>query len=724
MTSDYQPLFENTATITSTPPTTNNNSNYYNTPVNSGFSFDTQYTESLFDNQQQQQQLHQQQQSIQQLQPAPAAPPPQQQLQQQQQQQQQPESIQLNDEIFFTLLDQNQSQQQQLQQQLQQSIGQSIDYSQVQMQPQQQPQSSMKVDTSTSSKTLSNMSSSNSLSNYFTTPNTSASSSSSSSFSSSSSNINVTTPKVSSTPYFARQARQNSTSIPIDQLTLLSLRTPSTSSNSTSIQPQAQQQQQQQQQQAVALQSISQPNFEDAVASPDLVDVVNSLDPNSVAAAAAAAEATIAAMSPLQYEEPTINPKQLFTDNKLNTSISSPSLSTLFMNTNYQLPTQLPPSNSNNAGSTLVSPLQSSPPQFQPQQQSQQLVSPQMTQFPQNTLPPQKFLPQHSRSISTPHFDFGLISPDHDLSPLISNWMNNNPSSTTSTSTSEFVTSPRSSGFNTSSTATTPIISGTGTTKKHSRSYSVNVNHSQHAQQHHLPHHHHSMINLKGINRRNSAGAALQQAAVASQSVTQLQAYGLGIVMDENNNDNESSIGVNGVKNKRRKSQGNVLELGTSLQSGQISPTNTSNGGAEVQPDGKSSNGESAPTASTTTSNGKKSSTSSSSSSGSSGANSNSNGSFPCAECDKQFKRSEHLKRHIRSVHSNIRPFHCKYCEKKFSRSDNLAQHLKTHYRVDSEGNACVVLNPAGMKMKKGKKSAGGANATVNATTSGIIRSE
>ncbi|SCW02458.1 LAFE_0F06876g1_1 [Lachancea fermentati] len=52
---------------------------------------------------------------------------------------------------------------------------------------------------------------------------------------------------------------------------------------------------------------------------------------------------------------------------------------------------------------------------------------------------------------------------------------------------------------------------------------------------------------------------------------------------------------------------------------------------------------------------------------------------FKCQECTKAFRRSEHLKRHIRSVHSSERPFHCSYCDKKFSRSDNLSQHLKTH---------------------------------------------
>ncbi|CAI4035516.1 hypothetical protein SMKI_13G1650 [Saccharomyces mikatae IFO 1815] len=52
---------------------------------------------------------------------------------------------------------------------------------------------------------------------------------------------------------------------------------------------------------------------------------------------------------------------------------------------------------------------------------------------------------------------------------------------------------------------------------------------------------------------------------------------------------------------------------------------------------------------------------------------------FHCHICPKSFKRSEHLKRHVRSVHSNERPFACHICEKKFSRSDNLSQHIKTH---------------------------------------------
>ncbi|CCF56514.1 hypothetical protein KAFR_0B02160 [Kazachstania africana CBS 2517] len=52
---------------------------------------------------------------------------------------------------------------------------------------------------------------------------------------------------------------------------------------------------------------------------------------------------------------------------------------------------------------------------------------------------------------------------------------------------------------------------------------------------------------------------------------------------------------------------------------------------------------------------------------------------FSCEYCDRRFKRQEHLKRHIRSLHICEKPFHCHICDKHFSRSDNLNQHIKTH---------------------------------------------
>ncbi|KAI8082734.1 uncharacterized protein BX664DRAFT_237566, partial [Halteromyces radiatus] len=56
---------------------------------------------------------------------------------------------------------------------------------------------------------------------------------------------------------------------------------------------------------------------------------------------------------------------------------------------------------------------------------------------------------------------------------------------------------------------------------------------------------------------------------------------------------------------------------------------------------------------------------------------------FECTEddCGKVFKRSEHLKRHVRSIHTREKPFECPYqaCCKRFSRSDNLNQHIRIH---------------------------------------------
>jgi len=49
--------------------------------------------------------------------------------------------------------------------------------------------------------------------------------------------------------------------------------------------------------------------------------------------------------------------------------------------------------------------------------------------------------------------------------------------------------------------------------------------------------------------------------------------------------------------------------------------------------------------------------------------------------CGKCFARGEHLKRHVRSIHTNEKPHKCPHpsCGKEFSRHDNLCQHMRVH---------------------------------------------
>ncbi|RUS91968.1 hypothetical protein EGW08_000181 [Elysia chlorotica] len=52
--------------------------------------------------------------------------------------------------------------------------------------------------------------------------------------------------------------------------------------------------------------------------------------------------------------------------------------------------------------------------------------------------------------------------------------------------------------------------------------------------------------------------------------------------------------------------------------------------------------------------------------------------SFKCVVCDTMFTTSGSLKRHM-STHSEVRPFMCPYCQKTFKTSVNCKKHMKTH---------------------------------------------
>ncbi|KAG2731373.1 hypothetical protein G9P44_005789 [Scheffersomyces stipitis] len=544
-------------------------------------------------------------------------------------------------------------------------------------------------------------------------------SSSSSSFSSSSSNSMVpsaaaTTPTISETSVFTattpsihaanaaqfsaqvvtpqytinRQLRHNSTSVPVDQLTSLSLKSLSTPTSATGL--------------GLGLQSLpqnqqlqQQPQSARKSPSPDYYYTSN--------------------VSPVIDETPeerTINPRQLFTSSsKIPTSMSSPTLSTLFSsytnnnNGNSSISNNNSNNSNNNTSNNAVSMNGISA------TLSSQKVPPQNRLFSSNipnlaNSATSNVANSNGTPLATNRSDLQLdFKMNDECYNAITYWLNNTLSSTARDDLSNVDMN------NLDDVAAKIMVNPTGIIKGNIQNFSKNRSHS------------YSATSNNGMyRRRNSVQSptVLESFPQSSSSDIQMQKLQQSQQITQQMIDTYSA----GQKKKRRKSSvsydstinvnvgtmnsvnNTVLRSSPTQGSPNISPT-TSN---VLFAPGSSVKLESVPDLeprrARKSSPAKENSDSPTAAAGTSPEKSkavaagvpmtpNNNGAFSCTECDKQFKRSEHLKRHIRSVHSNIRPFHCKYCEKKFSRSDNLAQHLKTHYRVDSEGNTNIIYgNP------------------------------
>ncbi|KAI5969276.1 MSN4 [Candida margitis] len=620
--------------------------------------------------------------------------------------------------------------------------------------------------------------STNSLNQYFATPNSSISSASSSSSTSNafaagsasdfnkqitggnvdSSGANLPkTPILSQDPlHTTTRVRQHSSTIPIDQLTSLTLRTPSTSSQSgpsrkrslSSI-DKAQKQQQQQHQLVNLLPSDFNQQMKVENGLPFSTDPASSLinlDANTIAFSAATAAAVCADSvgdfyttssgyenkGSFDQQQGTINPRQLFTTG-LTTSFSSPSLSSVF-------------------GLKKSSNLQHHQPQNSVPPPQQHLTESPMSQNmlqdmpPMNQLEPLAFPSLHNRSLSTPQVDFRTNGDPQRAGDLFGNSSDNNGVNLVSADLdiSESLKptyvnrnnglSNGSIGKNRSYSYTNGMHSSKGHTRRNSLQTVSKGKQFAGASPQQQSHFAQAVSQqLDELKEQQQSGKGKQQSYIGQVASLQLSPATEPATFDKIKEDETVSIAqpTQQMKKRRKSSvtkssvQAQQLlikeQLDKSLEGHQeqvlqnnkstsksVSPTNSNQLDPKVtkHSDGKSNRKGGGVVAKAKNSTNDSTNLQNLDPKGllTAPVVQNENGCFPCSECDKQFKRTEHLKRHIRSVHSNIRPYHCHYCERKFSRSDNLAQHIKTHYKIDGSGNTNIVYGDVSNLNRRDKK--------------------
>lgn len=63
---------------------------------------------------------------------------------------------------------------------------------------------------------------------------------------------------------------------------------------------------------------------------------------------------------------------------------------------------------------------------------------------------------------------------------------------------------------------------------------------------------------------------------------------------------------------------------------------------------------------------------------------------YACTECDKRFRRSDHLKKH-ESQHLKIKPHKCDQCEQTFTRIELLRSHISNRHTNNASAFECII---------------------------------